>query len=451
MSQYKKAPPKPIRTPADEAAKKARMAQQTNQSYCVEPVDTWFFRESRPHAAIGGQELASLFPPPARSTWGLLAHLLGQGAQVDWRQYRQFRAQKPSSTKQEEQATLHAVHLAHGRLRLRNVTLLSQQQRWYPAPSGALQAEANTWLRLAPSAKPVHTDLGHVFLPTLPPSTPAASATDNTWFSADALSQFLRGTQPLTLRADQWAHTQALVGIEPRLGIAMHAHTRKAQDTMLYQTGHLRTNPQKPWGIAFDATLADPGAHDGQGQAVKDQAALPAGGFCWFGGEGRPAWLRTQVTAPEPQAPTQLHKEGDRHHVLLYFATAADFSHYEHFVALRDAKLPHPPPARSSFERLGLPRTWHSFTDAKQQNATTWNLNVGSTCLQLLCVASPRPSREGGWSLSEAQPTALRSLVPAGTCWYCTTTDPAAALALHGTQLGDDQHLGRGQVFVGTW
>ncbi|MEM7018048.1 MAG: hypothetical protein AAF512_12010, partial [Pseudomonadota bacterium] len=35
--------------------------------WCFAPIDSWFFRESRPHGSIGGSELDSLFPPPART------------------------------------------------------------------------------------------------------------------------------------------------------------------------------------------------------------------------------------------------------------------------------------------------------------------------------------------------------------------------------------------------
>ncbi|WP_407647963.1 type III-B CRISPR module-associated Cmr3 family protein [Endozoicomonas gorgoniicola] len=34
------------------------------------PVDTWFFRESRPHGAAGADRLESLFPPPVRTVVG---------------------------------------------------------------------------------------------------------------------------------------------------------------------------------------------------------------------------------------------------------------------------------------------------------------------------------------------------------------------------------------------
>ena len=39
--------------------------------------DTWFFREFRPHDAVGASELSSLFPPPIRTLAGALRTLIG--------------------------------------------------------------------------------------------------------------------------------------------------------------------------------------------------------------------------------------------------------------------------------------------------------------------------------------------------------------------------------------
>ena len=41
------------------------------------PLDTWFFRESRPHGSIGSSELGSVFPPPVRTLLGALRTLIG--------------------------------------------------------------------------------------------------------------------------------------------------------------------------------------------------------------------------------------------------------------------------------------------------------------------------------------------------------------------------------------
>ena len=38
-----------------------------------EPLDTWFFREARPHGSMGNSELGSQFPPPVRTRWARCA------------------------------------------------------------------------------------------------------------------------------------------------------------------------------------------------------------------------------------------------------------------------------------------------------------------------------------------------------------------------------------------
>ena len=52
-----------------------------------EPVDSWFFRESRPHDATGAARLSSLFPPPARTLAGSVKTLLGNSLGVNWQQF----------------------------------------------------------------------------------------------------------------------------------------------------------------------------------------------------------------------------------------------------------------------------------------------------------------------------------------------------------------------------
>ena len=58
------------------------------------PLDTWFFRESRPHGSIGSSELGSVFPPPVRTLLGALRTLIGdtwlQRNSKSWRQFEEL-------------------------------------------------------------------------------------------------------------------------------------------------------------------------------------------------------------------------------------------------------------------------------------------------------------------------------------------------------------------------
>ncbi len=51
------------------------------------PVDTWFFRESRPYDSIGGTQLNSLFPPSARTVAGAVRRFIGEQVDIDWQAF----------------------------------------------------------------------------------------------------------------------------------------------------------------------------------------------------------------------------------------------------------------------------------------------------------------------------------------------------------------------------
>ena len=52
------------------------MSPTTVICHC-EPLDTWFFREARPHGSVGNSELGSQFPPPVRTLLGALRTAIG--------------------------------------------------------------------------------------------------------------------------------------------------------------------------------------------------------------------------------------------------------------------------------------------------------------------------------------------------------------------------------------
>ena len=52
-------------------------ANATTLQCSLAPLDTWFFRESRPHGSVGASELGSVFPPPVRTLAGALRTCIG--------------------------------------------------------------------------------------------------------------------------------------------------------------------------------------------------------------------------------------------------------------------------------------------------------------------------------------------------------------------------------------
>lgn len=181
---------------------------------------------------------------------------------------------------------------------------------------------------------------------------------------------------------------------ERRLGIARDNKKRTGQDGLLYQTRHLRPRD----GLAIGVET--------RGLPVE---LSPATGMVRFGGEGRPSAVQVSPNAPARLPAPKI--AGRR--LLLVLLTPADFD--------GNWQLP---------EIKGVP-------------------------LHLECAVLGKAAREGGWDLARERPRPVRSLVPAGSVYFCTLNDGinlnTAIAALHGQHIGRDTALGRGELAVGTW
>jgi CRISPR-associated protein Cmr3 len=54
------------------------------QQWRFSALDTLFFKESRPIESVGGSQLSSVFPPPARTLIGAIRTAIGEANSVDW-------------------------------------------------------------------------------------------------------------------------------------------------------------------------------------------------------------------------------------------------------------------------------------------------------------------------------------------------------------------------------
>ncbi|MEZ5592423.1 MAG: type III-B CRISPR module-associated Cmr3 family protein [Gammaproteobacteria bacterium] len=150
----------------------------STQLWCFEALDSWFFRESRPHGAVGASELASLFPPPARTVAGAVRTLIGEATGVDWRHF----ASEPDWAELRE---LIGVGDKLGQLYAARTVSYERRLTFVPCTAAfvrtdnELQAQENksTYVRLRPGA-PVSCDLGTVRLPEM--STPIPGKTSGT-------------------------------------------------------------------------------------------------------------------------------------------------------------------------------------------------------------------------------------------------------------------------------
>jgi CRISPR-associated protein Cmr3 len=93
------------------------------------------------------------------------------------------------------------------------------------------------------------------------------------------------------------------------------------------------------------------------------------------------------------------------------------------------------------------------FEVLEQQGVTVWRSVISGVMLTIHAAALGKAHREGGWDLVAHQSRAVKSLIPAGSAWYCTVEGQleSAIRALHGTQIGEEQALGRGLLAVGLW
>lgn len=369
------------------------------QHWRFDPLDTWFFREARGFDTSGSNALSSLFPPPARTVAGALRTLIGEQQGVDWARFAD--AGEYADLKQ-----IIGSGDALGALRLTGPYPLWNDERLYPVPLHLL-AKNDDYRFLAPCEEDaaVVCDLGRVRLPRIAEQPdkplPGAKPLEHGWLTGENLQRALSGQSPTAVikAADLYAE-------EPRLGIACNNRQRTGIDGLLYQTRHLRPRAGLAIGVGVQGLPPD---------------WQPAPGVIRFGGEGR----ASAASIGTPPAPLLPPKPQDNR-LLLMLLTHADFG--------RDWF----PPGFSAEDREGV---------------RVWRGTINDVTLTIECAVIGKAAREGGWDLLKQQPRTVRSLVPAGSLYFCTVAGDAeqAARALHGQRIGHDIALGRGELAIGCW
>ena len=361
-----------------------------------EALDTWFFREARPHGSVGASELGSHFPPPVRTLLGALRTLIGDAWLArhggDWRAFA-------SDTAHPLRALI-GFGDDLGPLRASGPFLTLDGQRLYPAPANLMVKEQAGQAHhfLLDLGTPVHCDLGRVHLPGFPAQVPGLSdlasskPAQNCWLKEAGLQAVLQGQAPAS---SDVVKTEKLYNEEPRLGIGRDNRRQSVQEGLLYQTRHLRLCS----GVAVELHL----------HGLHDDSLLPAQTTLRLGGEGRMAGL-------------SIKKEScSRLSVLGLRAKTPVFSLYALTSAPCAAGLP-----------AGIPA---GFAPARHEGADVWEGELGGQRLRVLGVACARAVREGGWDMASHQPRAVHSLLPAGSVLYVQALaphdfDPAALTGL---------------------
>lgn len=408
------------------------------QHWQFDPLDTWFFREERGFDASGSNELSSLFPPPARTVAGAIRTLIGERQGVDWAQFA-------ASGECADLKAIIGLGDDLGALRLTGPYPLLDGERLYPVPLHLLGKD-DAYRFLAPGS-PVRCDLGvtpplipdsslprgkgaetpipsgesgergwgegrtvqttrilSVKLPALADPLPGAKPLEQGWLTRDNLQRVLRGQppQPPTAVID----ARDLYAEEPRLGIARNNARRTGIDGLLYQTRHLRPRAGLAIGVGVQGLPSD-------WQPVKGMVRL--------GGEGRASAVSNGAppASPIPPAPPD-------NRLLLMLLTHADFG-----------------------------RDWFppGFRAEDREGVRVWRGEIRGVALTIECAVIGKAAREGGWDLVTERPRPVKSLIPAGSVYFCTVAGDAQAAvqALQGQRLGHDRALGRGELAIGIW
>ena len=367
--------------------------------------DTWFFRESRPHDAVGASELSSLFPPPIRTLAGALRTLIGDQLEINWQTLQS--ATQPDFNFISELGDAKGL----GELQINGPWINFKGQRLYPAPLYLMQ-KGEEKIRLAPGSI-VRCDLGSVRLPALPEGSQGFKNLEQHWITAEGMRRCLEGEVP----TDKIYTSDDLFSHEARLGIARDNVTRSVEDGKLYQTQHLRLKEDVSVGLLVKNLSA----------VAKAILTLP-NTLLRLGGEGRMAALEAQAQAqalPFVNAKANAKVEN----FVLHFLTPADF------------------------EGEMFPK---DFKKTMLDGETVWQGDINDIGVRIVSAVLGKVHREGGWDMQKHQPSPVKSYIPAGSAWFCQAIDSELTwetlnTQLHGQCIGVDSAYGRGQVLLGSW
>jgi len=394
------------------------MVEQNTQAdttihFQLTALDTWFFRESRPHDAAGASELSSLFPPPVRTVAGAIRTFLGDSVNIDWQAYSKGNGSVHDETGLDfKQAVGDSDTL--GKLSIRGVWVTRAGKNLYPVPLYLMHKEKQ--LARLQIGDRVSCDLGYVRLPELPESLEKGYKNiEQSWVTAKGMSRLLQGKLPDNTDI---VSLEQLLQAESRLGISRDNSTRSVTDGQLYQTRHLRFKDDV--AIALNISGLEPRLaaklNSGQADIIR------------LGGEGRMAALN--ILPDSENMPGLKPDSQPLSKFIIHFITAADF----------DGQM-----FPDSFKAV-----------AENGQVIHWQGSLQGIELIIEAAVIGKVHREGGWDMKQHRPRAVKSYIPAGSAWFCRLADPSVSRetlinALHETCIGRDTQWGRGQILIGNW
>ncbi len=275
--------------------------------------------------------------------------------------------------------------------------VFKNKQRIFPVPLHLLHnAKTNAWQHLLPSDSTYSTDRGECRLPE-PYKSRESDTADKSLESAKPVDAGWLESNQMHAVLSGGLPTALLPAREiflpeARVGIGRDNVRGVVNDSQLYFTRHVR--------LAADITLgmALSGGHAPNGASVR------------LGGEGR---LARMTVADMPAALAKPTLKGKPKGLILILLTHGDFN----------------------------------GATAPDWSALPVRLNYVSACIG-------KAVREGGWDYANRKPKPLKSLVPAGSCYFVTVGDgdlAAVINALHGMHIGQRTKFGYGEIAVGLW
>jgi CRISPR-associated protein Cmr3 len=404
------------------------------------PVDTWFFREARPHDSVGSSRLQSQFPPPASSLMGTLRTRLGEVLGINWIEHAGKDEERGRSLQEFAGLNLSDL-LGHsddtGLLEFGAVEVWKGGERLLPVPAYLLKPGASSstdhLLALQPGS-PVVCDLSQrdsdtgrlvaVVMPELPKGAEGSKPLDNHWLPVGSLlDAALTGGQ---ISKGRVVAEDDLFCREARLGIARDNKAGKVLDGMLYQTEHLR--------LLADVSLAIRLTLPSEVAAVL-QASIQEQPLQRFGGEGRMAHLAVEPVTTGSGVMLKSVKADKRAHGLVLMLDA-------------DAEM--------SSTTLGLVPQFEACPETGKTRQV-WSGDVNGVPVKLVTAVVGKAVRRGGWDLQKRRPKGMRSFIPAGSCWFVEIPGMEGVALneviprLHGFKPGQNSLNGRGSLLVGLW
>jgi CRISPR-associated protein Cmr3 len=361
----------------------------------IEPLDVWLFRDGRPFDAGADHRARSLFPPNPTTVQGALRAKVLELYGVDLNAYRAGQVNLPDVIEQIGQPPRPELQRPGtvGNLRLRGPFLARNDDDkvmpYFPCPADVVITDRV--MTLHPEPHPLFSanwPEGVEIKPLVYEADKPAKQ-DRVWFSADALSAYLRGKTP---EAKELVDELKLFARESRFGVGIDDSVKRPDEGMLYQVEYIR--PADHVGLLVEVHGLE-----------KSESLWRQQGLLALGGESRAARY-TVITRPAAWPESDKSENGFK----LYLATPT-----------------------------WLGGGWQ---------ASQWSLFF-DPAPRLVSAALGKPQFVGGWDVANNRQKPMRRYVPAGSVYYFEGQASATGVPVCDDE--PDRQIGFGQYFSGRW